>query len=429
MWARDRDDRSSPGRGRRVRSGSTDAAERSFAARFGRAIVATTAALLLGWATLEVALRLSGVPAGVVGIFDDFHRGDGRLGWTGQPDVALRFRRGSFDVLLEHGPDGFRRPEPEPPDAAPRRVLVLGDSLAWGWGVGRGDLLTDELQRRVGSAVAVENRAVCSYGTAQEMLLLEDLLARRHYDAVVLVYSRTDPVNDVDGSKMRPAFRFVHGRLEQVRWPPPEKAGRPLAGHLRSNSRAWRLVEGWIDAFRRGTRGLRGGRPGGLGAAPPETDFRRLPGHALLRELLREMHRIASAYGTEFVVAYEPHHVSPVGSPDAATRAALDLVVDACASLGIPFVDVGSSFADHRDEMVFPADGHWTAAGHRAVADALLASPISRAAILGASALPHPGSASWLSGAGASAPSPPAAAHRRGDGPFRGWFAACRAFG
>ena len=203
----------------RVAEGATDGSpltprassvsRRSAARRAGAALLAVLSSLLVGWAALEVTLRLAGGPGEVVAIFPDFHRGDARLGWAGQPDVALRFRREGFDVLVEHGPEGFRRPDPEPPPNAPRRVLVMGDSLAWGWGVGRGDLLTDELQRRVGSAVAVENRAICSYGTAQEMLLMEDLLARRHYDAVILVYSRTDPVNDVDGNRQRPAYRLV----------------------------------------------------------------------------------------------------------------------------------------------------------------------------------------------------------------------------
>ncbi|MFM7736547.1 MAG: SGNH/GDSL hydrolase family protein, partial [Alphaproteobacteria bacterium] len=329
--------------------------------------------LLVAWAALEVAFRLAGVRGRVVGIFDDFHRGDARLGWKGVPDLSLRFRRHPFDVLVEHDADGFRKPDPPTPIDAPRRVLVLGDSLAWGWGVDQGKLLTDELQRRVGSAVAIENRALLSYGTAQEMLLLEDLASRRRYDAVVLVYSRTDPVNDVDGNRLRPAFRFTAGRLQQVRWPPAGMSGRPLAGFLRRHSLAWRTVEGWIDDMGRLVRdGWGGRRPDRRGAPPPQNDFRRLPGYGLTRELLRRMKRVASAHGMAFVVAYEPHHVFPDGSPEAAAKAARDFIVDLCASVGIPFVDVGAGFVDHRDEMVLPDDGHWSAAGHRAVAEALL---------------------------------------------------------
>ena len=386
---------------------------RSLSSRAATVLRVVLVSLLFAMAALEIQLRLFGVRGSTINVFKDFHRGDGRLGWTGRPGVALRFRERAFDVLVEQGPDGFRRQDPAPPAEAPRRVLVLGDSLAWGWGVEQGELFTDELQRRLGAAVAVENRAVSSYGTAQEMLLMEDLLAKRRYDAVILVFSRTDPGDNVDGMKLRPAFRFVDGRLEQVRWPPPEQLDRPLAGALRAHSLAYRFVETQLEELRHRIDDWRGreGRPDRRGAAPEETDFHLLPGYDLTRELLRAMQRIAAAHGAVLVVAYQPNHVFPVGSPEAATRAARELIVDLCGSLGIPFVDVGGAFVDRRDEMVIPNDGHWTAAGHRAVADALLAAPASRAAILGAettSAVPSSRGAGDASTGTAPASSPSA---------------------
>ena len=350
----------------------------------GQVLRVLAVSLLVGWAALELQLRFLRVPGSAINVFKDFHRADARLGWTGRPDVALRFRERSFDVLIEQGEDGFRRPNPPPPAEAPRRVLFLGDSLLWGWGVEQGELVTDELQRRLGPGVAIENRAVSSYGTAQELLLLQDLLGRRHYDAVVLVFSRTDPEDNVDDMKLRPAFRLVDGRLEQVRWPPPEEADRPLSGFLRSTSLAFRFAEAQWGELRRWIDGKRGRQPADRrSVAPEETDFRNLPGYDLTRELLHEMQRLVAAHGASFVVAYQPHHVFPMGSPEAAARAARDLVADLCSSLGIPLVDVGGAFVGHRDDLVIPNDGHWTSAGHLAVAAALLDSPDFRAAIAG----------------------------------------------
>ncbi|MFM7142808.1 MAG: SGNH/GDSL hydrolase family protein [Alphaproteobacteria bacterium] len=384
---------------------SERAGERSLVSRLGTFLRVLLVSLLVGGLALELQLRLFGVRGSTINVFKDFHRGDGRLGWTGRPGVALRFRERSFDVLVEQGADGFRRQDPEPPAEAPRRVLVLGDSLAWGWGVEQGQLFTDELQRRLGPRVAIENRAVSSYGTAQEMLLMEDLLQRKRYDAVILVFSRTDPGDNVDDMKLRPAFRFVDGRLEQFGWPPPEQLDRPLAGFMRAHSLAFRFVETQIEEARHRIDDWRGERrPDRRGAPPSETDFRRLPGYDLTRELLRAMQRIAAANGAVLVVAYQPNHVFPVGSPEAATRAARELVVDLCTSLGIPFVDVGQAFVGHRDELVIPDDGHWTAAGHRAVADALLDAPASRAAILGET--PPPETTTPGGGAGARVEAP-----------------------
>ena len=123
---------------RRDRSG-----KRSLARSLGTASRVLFVSLLFGMAALEIQLRLFGVRGSTINVFKDFHRGDGRLGWTGRPGVALRFRERAFDVLVEQGPDGFRRQDPAPPVEAPHRVLVLGDSLAWGWGVEQGQLFTD----------------------------------------------------------------------------------------------------------------------------------------------------------------------------------------------------------------------------------------------------------------------------------------------
>ena len=146
-----------------------------------------------------------------------------------------------------------------------------------------------------------------------------------------------------------------------------------MAGSVTGDNTRSTMICGWGEVAPADRRSV----------APEETDFRKLPGYDLTRELLREMQRLVAAYGASFVVAYQPHHVFPVGSPEAAARAARDLVADLCSSLGIPLVDVGGAFVGHRDDLVIPNDGHWTSAGHLAVAVALLDSPDFRAAIAG----------------------------------------------
>ena len=71
----------------------------SVTSRAGQVLRVLLVSLLVGWAALEVQLRLFHVRGSTINVFKDFHRGDGRLGWTGRPGVALRFRERSFDVL------------------------------------------------------------------------------------------------------------------------------------------------------------------------------------------------------------------------------------------------------------------------------------------------------------------------------------------
>ena len=76
------------------------------------------------------------------------------------------------------------------------RILVLGDSVVFGWGVREEDTFTrrlgEELTVRAGRPVDTINTGVCSYNTRQEEVFLErhgDALAP---DAVVLVYVDND---------------------------------------------------------------------------------------------------------------------------------------------------------------------------------------------------------------------------------------------
>src|SRR5579862_3185487 len=120
---------------------------------------------LLACIVLEVVLRVSDPIPEVGNPEFTFYRADPYLGWSGQPNVRLRYRRPEFDTLVQHDADGWRQPEPPRPLGAARRMLVLGDSFTWGWGVGQGQVFTDHLQAAFPS-IAVVNRGITGYGTA-----------------------------------------------------------------------------------------------------------------------------------------------------------------------------------------------------------------------------------------------------------------------
>jgi lysophospholipase L1-like esterase len=91
---------------------------------------------------------------------------------------------------------GLRGPElaPRPPEGT-RRALVLGDSVAFGWGLDEAESyparLAEALARR-GVAAEVVNAGVPGYSIADEAALYRELLPALAPDAVVLAVSLND---------------------------------------------------------------------------------------------------------------------------------------------------------------------------------------------------------------------------------------------
>ncbi len=76
------------------------------------------------------------------------------------------------------------------------RIVLLGDSFAWGWGVDDGRSFADVLEERLGPAVEVVNLGVPGYSTDQELLWLEREGLLYRPDLVLLCLL----LNDVEGT-------------------------------------------------------------------------------------------------------------------------------------------------------------------------------------------------------------------------------------
>ena len=79
-------------------------------------------------------------------------------------------------------------------------VWCLGDSCVWGWGVADGQTFVDVLNRKRDDKRVFRNLGVTGYGTLQEYLLLEKLLASESPPSQVLV---TFCGNDLDRQPRR----------------------------------------------------------------------------------------------------------------------------------------------------------------------------------------------------------------------------------
>lgn len=154
-----------------------------------------------------------------------FYLYDETLGWRNVPNWSAT-TRGCPLSINSHGLRDREYTYEKP--SGMRRVLVLGDSFAWGYGVGDEDIFSKVLERRFeseGRAWQVINTGVSGWGTDQQYLFLTGEGFRYQPDVVVLaLYLLNDPrevqLSDVYGLS-KPVFLDTDLTLGNVPVPLP----------------------------------------------------------------------------------------------------------------------------------------------------------------------------------------------------------------
>lgn len=367
---------------------------RNLFAHLGLMLMGPVLGVLVVALGLEVTLRVTDAVREVEEPLSGSHQSDAYLGWSGKPNLRLRFRRAEFDALVQHDAEGWRQPEPPRPAAPTSRILVLGDSFTWGWGVSQGQVFTDLLQAALPATVAMYNRGVPGFGTAQEYLLLQRELATRTYDAVVLLFYINDLSDNISARQgRRPYFELVDGEL-LPRNQPALPVINPVKQFLREHSRAYAFVEFRVELLRR--RFFREANSDREYRTAAAVDFHEVPGYAVTARLLGEIQRLAHKHGARFFLVYVPQ-VSEIelDAPFPYDRSIHAMVDDIARRENIQLIDLSTTFHQHAKagkQLIYPIDAHWTPAGHRVAAAALLESPIFQPrSDAGASARRDPG--------------------------------------
>ncbi len=260
---------------------------------------------------------------------------DPRLGWRYRPGTRERHTSSEFDVAIEINRVGFRGPEwdlpSDPQCASAPRVLVLGDSFAFGWGVEH----AQSMPARLGALRPdwkVFGAGVSGYATDQESLLLALLDSSVRPDCVVVVFCENDlfECTELEAyGKQKPRFVQDSGqlRLEGVPVPFP---------WIERASHAWRAVQKarWEHEFAARTR-------------DPNLEW------TLVCDILREMANRLE--GRPLVIVSDEERLARLAADEPY----------------LEHVDLRSAFGSDAANLYFPRDGHWNAAGHMRAAEAL----------------------------------------------------------
>jgi len=313
----------------------------------------------------EVALRLMGFsPMYVSPERDRFWKYDSLLGWSHQPGQEGTFETPQFQSNVRINDKGLRdRPHSYERQNDTERILVLGDSFAWGYGVEESERFSQLLEKSMD--VEVINAGVSGYSTDQELLWYRNEGIKYETNIVILVVTGND-VGDNDQELVstiyyKPKFVLEDDQLVLKGYPVPKTSpqGKIVYSLSQRSALAYFLVQRYFD-IRSSYGKIRGNSahtsPSESAASQPAEPFQ------LTIALINEMRAIAESGNAKFMLVTTDRWWNSRSSENyqdfiSALRAEHFLVLDVEAMSGFDM-----------EEMLIPADGHWSQAGHKFVA-------------------------------------------------------------
>ena len=374
----------------------------------GTRAVLVLAGILVALAAGEMGLRATGSDArrlfetharheSARGKFCEY---DGVRGWRGIRNADDDFEDVDTRHHVHQTHFGSRGTELPLERSSKRRIVVLGGSFVWGYGVEDAELFTELLARDTGDEVV--NLGVPGYGADQALLMWRQLGGQFQPNVVLLVVTPSDDVASVlvterDG-RPKPRFRLdATEGLAMENVPVPETEGpwnaeetpapaAPPSALVVAASRSALVAAVLKGAGRLPPRQTGDVAPNVLALTPQDEATR--TGVTTLGFLLMGLAANVKATGAELVVTSVPTvvqvddalraelvrtHPPPAGGAwdfDAPGRTVQDL----CRLAGVRYVDL---LPDLRSAMgsdpylYYRWNLHWTPVGHRVVAATL----------------------------------------------------------
>jgi hypothetical protein len=300
-----------------------------------------------------------------------FFEHDPLLGWRHRPESAATFKKS----LVRIDADGLRA-RSDDRRTAHTRMLLLGDSQAFGDGVSAEDTFASILENRT-PGLRVLNASVIGYGTDQQLLYFERRGTAFAPDVTVVALNAYDVQDNlsthVRSGYAKPRFVMTPDGLTLTNVPVP---GDALADRLQRQLYRSHLIRllgrTWRDTGRQREDGdLPRGRLE-LDVYPREPQFER--GLQVTAAILNRLAQDARRAGSRFVVVFLPYLMDfgdVNGSYTQQTDRLVDVLSRQAAAGGFTFIDGRAGFAAARPDSLFLDTMHFTPEGHRRIAAVL----------------------------------------------------------
>jgi lysophospholipase L1-like esterase len=243
---------------------------------------------------------------------DFFCRFDPELGWAPLQNITALHKRGDLSGLVHQNKYGLRGPDDMQLNKTDgkRRVLVLGDSYTWGYGVNQTELFSAPEVH--GTNDEILNFGVSGYGTDQEYLFYQRDGTKFVADEVVVALNSYNNVahnlapNQYGYSK--PYFTLENQQLilhtEHIR----NSTLRSISSSLNHHSRVWNLlreVRRVLGNLLERSRGIAEARE--VVYRPEDVSERDRAGVDLTIAILKKLKDAASAQKADFYVIFIPY--------------------------------------------------------------------------------------------------------------------------
>lgn len=150
-------------------------------------------------------------PKHMYSMVNDYH-------WRLTPNSTVRFVTDYYDIQVNANSYGIRDSEYSDKDASTYRILGLGDSFAFGWGVNQEDSFYKQLQSKLASSdllkrvnkenAEVINAGIPGFGTYEALEMLESLGRQYSPDLIVLaMYEGNDYLNNKSAPRKREIYQ------------------------------------------------------------------------------------------------------------------------------------------------------------------------------------------------------------------------------
>lgn len=327
---------------------------------------------------LEIGARF--LPPGFVTFADErtrFCELDPLLGWINQPNRHGRMVSSDFDIRVDINPKGFRDADSAyvKPDKG-YRILALGDSFVWGYGVNRDERFTEILENSLPETEII-NMGCSGYGQDQELLLLAKKGLRYQPDLVMVhVHFPSDSWNNsvsIAYGYFKPVFVVEKKCLVLKNVPIPKTfPGVLLDRWLTQHSAFWNRIKYRTNNgkplyyyFNRVFTSLSSARSPGMIL----DDY---PAEMKTWALLEQMRKLCISHDVDFLVTIAPEIYLDQVLPSGTYKRFIGIM----SQSEISYIELGSLFEDFLDQnhgqvITFEHDRHWNCLGHAEMASFL----------------------------------------------------------